>query len=124
MDVRPPAPRKKVQAGRRHVKKVKGAHVDAVRHQKFVLDPKLRQGPAANRSCTDIICCIIFFLAVCCYIGVFIYGVSQGTPRQLVVPYDTDGNKCGETTGYKDTPLIYFWKVKINWMCFSDLKFD
>lgn len=97
--------------GKRKIRVKKGAHVDRVRHSKLKMNPKLENGPAANRTCTDICCCVIFIAFIIGYIGIFVYGVINGDPWKLVTPFDTDGNGCGHTDGYGNYKYIYFWKL-------------
>ncbi|XP_071802094.1 choline transporter-like protein 2 [Asterias amurensis] len=71
-------------------------------------DPSFH-GPIANRSCTDIICCIIFTVFV---IGMFVVGGIgwySGNPLTLVYATDSEGNVCGQSPGFETKPnLIYF----------------
>jgi hypothetical protein len=53
-------------------------------------DPKYAQGPDANRSCTDIICCIIFVAFNCALIGIAGFAFKNGDPSRLALPYDPD----------------------------------
>lgn len=100
--------------GRRKIKKPKGSHVDKVRHSKLKFDKKLANGPATNRGCTDIFCCVLFFAFLVGYAYIFIYSLSQGQPHLLVTPFDTDGNGCGYSPGYENERFIYFWRVSLN----------
>lgn len=93
------------------MKKVKGARVDKIRHSKLKFDPKLANGPAANRGCTDIFCCLIFTAFLVCYAYIFVYSFANGKPHLLVTPFDTDGKGCGYTEGYTEHRFIYFWRV-------------
>ena len=55
------------------------------------LDPELENGPLENRSCNDIICCLLFIAAVVAMFVIGIYGYSKGNPSRLAIPYDSDG---------------------------------
>lgn len=57
-------------------------------------DPS-RKGPIRNRSCTDIICCLIFFIFVLGLLAVGLYAYVWGDPKTLLYPMDSDGNLCG-----------------------------
>jgi len=58
-------------------------------------DEKLKDGPIDDRSCTDIICCIIF-VAFWVAMGYICYrGVTNGTPEKYLGVYDASGNMCG-----------------------------
>lgn len=67
----------------------------------------LHKYPKAERSCTDIICAIIFvlFLAFCVFLT--IYGVSKGNLKNIAQPYDNDKNMCGRGA-YESYPYLYF----------------
>ena len=55
-------------------------------------DPNLKSGPAENRGCTDILCCILFiaFLGAMGYIAML--GMANGKPTQLLDIYDPEGS--------------------------------
>lgn len=95
------------------IQKPVGSHVDKVRHSKLKFDPNLQNGPVANRSCTNILCCLIFSAFLILYVVIFFMGVTQGKPWLLVTPFDSDGNGCGYTTGFENHKFIYFYKVSI-----------
>ena len=68
----------------------------------------LKRGPLEERSCTDIICCVIFLLFIIGLLVISIIGFKKGDPLLLATPFDPDGNACGESPGFKDFPFIYF----------------
>ncbi|XP_065820786.1 choline transporter-like protein 2 isoform X2 [Labrus bergylta] len=72
-------------------------------------DPAFK-GPIQNRSCTDIVCCIFFILAILGYIAVGILAWSQGDPRKVIYPTDSRGQFCGQagTPLEKKRMLFYF----------------
>ena len=72
-------------------------------------DPKLENGPNQDRSCTDIICCLIFILFVAGWIFIFGYGLSKGDPGKLMTPFDEKGKGCGYSAGYENYPFIFFY---------------
>ncbi|XP_051776149.1 choline transporter-like protein 4 [Erpetoichthys calabaricus] len=57
-------------------------------------DPSFN-GPIHNRSCTDIICCILFMVFILGYIVVGILAWLYGDPRQVVYPRNSTGVYCG-----------------------------
>uniref|UniRef100_A0A3B3Q7M1 Choline transporter-like protein 2 n=1 Tax=Paramormyrops kingsleyae TaxID=1676925 RepID=A0A3B3Q7M1_9TELE len=69
-------------------------------------DPTFR-GPIHNRGCTDIICCILFILAILGYFAVGILAWSQGDPRKVIYPTDSRGQFCGQV----DDALALLWGV-------------
>ncbi|XP_070177370.1 choline transporter-like protein 2 isoform X2 [Littorina saxatilis] len=72
-------------------------------------DPS-RKGPIRNRSCTDILCCIIFlvFIVALGALGVFAY--VWGDPKLLLYPTDSDGNLCG-FGDFKSKPKLLFFDL-------------
>jgi len=61
------------------------------------------KGPTKNRSCTDIICCLIFMVFIFAYMVVSIFAWVNGNPLILIHPTDTQGRICG--LQYKDMNL-------------------
>lgn len=49
----------------------------------------------ADRSLTDILCCIIFLAATGFSIFLAVYGFSKGNLSNIMQPYDSSGNPCG-----------------------------
>ncbi|XP_048101785.1 choline transporter-like protein 2 isoform X2 [Alosa alosa] len=72
-------------------------------------DPTFK-GPIHNRGCTDIVCCILFIVAILGYFAVGILAWSQGDPRKVIYPTDSRGQFCGQagTPLAKKTKLFYF----------------
>ncbi|KYB28984.1 CTL-like protein 2 [Tribolium castaneum] len=73
-------------------------------------------GPLRHRSCTDIICLLIFFVFIGCWAGVAIYAFSSGDPNTLLVPKDSYGSRCGLDEHVKDRPYLFFFDLS---KCFS-----
>lgn len=48
----------------------------------------LKQGPTAQRSCTDICCCLIFLTFQIAVIAVAIYAFKNGDYRKIAQPFD------------------------------------
>ena len=53
------------------------------------------EGMVYERSCTDIICCLIFCLFFVCMLGISGYAIGTGDPWKVLTPFDSDGNQCG-----------------------------
>ncbi|XP_052093793.1 choline transporter-like protein 2 isoform X2 [Mytilus californianus] len=67
------------------------------------------KGPIENRSCTDIICCLLFLVFIFGLIAVSILGFVWGNPNRLLHPTDSSGLICGYDAEVKDRPyLVYF----------------
>ncbi|KAM8824152.1 choline transporter-like protein 2 isoform 1-T2 [Synchiropus picturatus] len=70
------------------------------------------RGPIANRSCTDIVCCILFVLAVLGYIAVGILAWTQGDPRKVIYPTDSEGQFCGQAgTPLEKKPVLFYFNI-------------
>ncbi|KAK7504491.1 hypothetical protein BaRGS_00004357, partial [Batillaria attramentaria] len=61
---------------------------------KDAYDPS-HKGPIKKRSCTDIICCLIFLIFVLGLLAVGAYAYVWGDPKLLLYPMDSEGNLCG-----------------------------
>uniref|UniRef100_H3AA30 Choline transporter-like protein n=1 Tax=Latimeria chalumnae TaxID=7897 RepID=H3AA30_LATCH len=72
-------------------------------------DPSFK-GPIHNRSCTDIICCILFLIGITAYIVVGFVAWTHGDPRKVIYPTDSRGQFCGQhgTPNAKKPFLFYF----------------
>ncbi|CAK7304598.1 Choline transporter-like protein 5 [Vulpes lagopus] len=72
-------------------------------------DPNFK-GPVAKRSCTDVLCCIIFILFIIAYILLGLVAWIHGDPRRVVYPTDSKGHFCGQkgTPNENKTILFYF----------------
>ncbi|XP_071330662.1 choline transporter-like protein 2 isoform X2 [Trachinotus anak] len=74
-------------------------------------DPTFK-GPIQNRGCTDIVCCILFALALLGYIAVGILAWSQGDPRKVIYPTDSRGQFCGQAgTPLEKKPLLFYFNI-------------
>ncbi|KAK2157275.1 hypothetical protein LSH36_194g05083 [Paralvinella palmiformis] len=72
-------------------------------------DPSFN-GPIKNRSCTDVICLILY---VICFIGFLLVGIwafTKGDPRLLLYPTDSNGNLCGYGA-YSNRPNVFFFDL-------------
>ncbi|XP_078285761.1 choline transporter-like protein 2 isoform X2 [Rhinoraja longicauda] len=70
------------------------------------------KGPIANRSCTDIICCLLFIVAL---VGYFIVGLvawTHGDPRKVIYATDSRGEFCGQIgTSNEDKPFLFYFNI-------------
>ena len=66
------------------------------------------QGPLEERGCTDIICCIVFVVFLCGFLGIAGFAFSKGNPKKVIAPYDPDHRACGLDKAVKDYKYIYF----------------
>ncbi|XP_076609163.1 choline transporter-like protein 2 isoform X2 [Chaetodon auriga] len=74
-------------------------------------DPTFK-GPIQNRGCTDIVCCILFILAILAYIAVGILAWSQGDPRKVIYPTDSRGQFCGQAgTPLENKRMLFYFNI-------------
>ncbi|XP_043860934.1 choline transporter-like protein 4 [Dromiciops gliroides] len=72
-------------------------------------DPSFR-GPIKNRSCTDVICCVLFLVFIAGYIAVGIVAWLYGDPRQVLYPRNSTGAYCGIGEN-REKPYLYYFNV-------------
>ncbi|XP_048345023.1 choline transporter-like protein 4 [Sphaerodactylus townsendi] len=85
----------------------KGSDAPGPYGEKCKYDPSFR-GPIKNRSCTDIICCILFMAFIVGYIVVGILAWLYGDPRQVIYPRNSTGSYCGVSENRKKPFVLYF----------------
>ncbi|XP_075893832.1 choline transporter-like protein 2 isoform X2 [Nelusetta ayraudi] len=74
-------------------------------------DPNFK-GPIHNRGCTDVLCCILFIIALLGYFAVGILAWSQGDPRKVIYPTDSRGQFCGQAgTPLEKKPLLFYFNI-------------
>uniref|UniRef100_A0A8C9WSK5 Choline transporter-like protein n=1 Tax=Scleropages formosus TaxID=113540 RepID=A0A8C9WSK5_SCLFO len=64
-----------------------------------------------SRGCTDVLCCILFVLALLGYFVVGIVAWSQGDPRKVIYPTDSSGQFCGQLSSCVAPPAAPRWCV-------------
>ncbi|XP_038179229.1 choline transporter-like protein 2 isoform X3 [Arvicola amphibius] len=76
-------------------------------------DPTFK-GPIYYRGCTDVVCCVLLFLAIVGYVAVGIVAWTHGDPRKVIYPTDSRGEFCGQkgTKNVNKHFLFYFNIVK------------
>ncbi|XP_077616987.1 choline transporter-like protein 4 isoform X2 [Crocuta crocuta] len=84
-------------------------HEDEAYGKPAKYDPSFR-GPIKNRSCTDIICCVLFLLFILGYIVVGIVAWVYGDPRQVLYPRNSTGAYCGVGAN-KDKPYLLYFNI-------------
>ncbi|XP_032997584.1 choline transporter-like protein 4 [Lacerta agilis] len=77
--------------------------------EKLKHDPTFR-GPIRNRSCTDVICCVIFAVFIAGYILVGILAWLYGDPRQAIYPRNSTGAYCGIGEN-RDKPFVFYLNI-------------
>ncbi|KAL6107803.1 slc44a5 [Pungitius sinensis] len=76
-------------------------------------DPNFR-GPVHKRSCTDVVCCVIFIVVILGYIALGTVAWFHGDPSKIVYPTDSHGHFCGRqnTPNANKSILFYFNMLK------------
>ncbi|KAL4604897.1 choline transporter-like protein 4 isoform X1 [Arapaima gigas] len=74
-------------------------------------DPSFN-GPIHKRSCTDIICCILFMAAIAGYMVVGIMAWLYGDPRHVLYPRNSTGMFCGVGLNQGKPNVLYFDLLK------------
>ncbi|XP_031415079.1 choline transporter-like protein 5-A isoform X1 [Clupea harengus] len=70
------------------------------------------KGPIHNRSCTDVLCCVIFMLVIIGYIALGIVAWLHGDPRKVVYPTDSSGQFCGQKgTANEKKPILFYFNI-------------
>ncbi|XP_050389087.1 choline transporter-like protein 2 [Patella vulgata] len=91
-----------------------GTQVEDIGENKKYGEPKTFDpnfnGPLKNRSCTDVLCCIIFFVFIAGMLACSILGYVHGDPIKLIYPTDSDGNICGYGA-YSNKPMLMFFDL-------------
>ncbi|XP_078685907.1 choline transporter-like protein 2 isoform X1 [Branchiostoma floridae x Branchiostoma belcheri] len=72
-------------------------------------DPEFK-GPIDNRSCTDILCCLLFIVFIAGFLAVGILAWVHGDPKLLLYPTDSQGNLCGNGA-YANKPFLHFFNL-------------
>jgi choline transporter-like protein 2/4/5 len=93
-----------------HGQKMAKSQVPADLGQPIPYDPDFN-GPLKNRSCTDIICLLLFLIFIGCWAGIAIYAFTSGDPYTLLVPRDSAGSRCGLDHNVKDKPYLFFFDL-------------
>ncbi|XP_021061928.1 choline transporter-like protein 2 isoform X2 [Mus pahari] len=84
---------------------------DAVYGTPQKYDPTFK-GPIYNRGCTDVICCVLLFLAIVGYVAVGIIAWTHGDPRKVIYPTDSKGEFCGQKgTKNADKPFLFYFNI-------------
>ncbi|XP_068996061.1 choline transporter-like protein 5-A [Embiotoca jacksoni] len=74
-------------------------------------DPSFR-GPVHRRSCTDVLCCLIFILVIISYVALGIVAWFHGDPRKVLHPTDSYGQFCGQRgTSNANKPILFYFNI-------------
>jgi solute carrier family 44 (choline transporter-like protein), member 2/4/5 len=79
--------------------------------KKFDYDPDFR-GPIHDRSCTDILCLILFLACIGGLVVVSCFAYYNGKPEILIHPTDSRGNLCG-LKKMVTRPYLFFFDLTL-----------
>ena len=96
--------------------------IEDSKNEKYAI--KIKGMKMTDRSCTDMLCCLVFIIFFATCVGITGLGIKQGDPRRIMTPFDSDGNECGQPNqqastldgkpwvrDFTDYPYKYFTKV-------------
>lgn len=73
-------------------------------------DPEFK-GPIKNRSCTDILCLLLFLAFLAGWIVVAGFAAGNGDPSRLLYPTDSFGRVCGKDPGLENKTFLLFFDL-------------
>uniref|UniRef100_A0A3Q3MDS9 Short chain dehydrogenase/reductase family 16C, member 5a n=1 Tax=Labrus bergylta TaxID=56723 RepID=A0A3Q3MDS9_9LABR len=74
-------------------------------------DPSFR-GPVRRRSCTDVLCCLIFIIVILAYVALGIVAWLHGDPKKVLYPTDSYGQFCGQRgTINENKPILFYSNI-------------
>uniref|UniRef100_A0A1L8DEG2 Choline transporter-like protein n=2 Tax=Nyssomyia neivai TaxID=330878 RepID=A0A1L8DEG2_9DIPT len=73
-------------------------------------DPNFK-GPLKHRSCTDVICLLLFILFLIGWSIVAFYGYQNGNLNRLIMPTDSNNNRCGVDSNVLNKPYLFFFDL-------------
>jgi choline transporter-like protein 2/4/5 len=68
----------------------------------------MENGPVQDRSCTDVLFCLVFIIFIAGMAAVTGYVMLYGNPQLLLSTFDGDGNGFGLNDTTKNYPYLYF----------------
>ncbi|XP_034055512.1 choline transporter-like protein 5-A [Gymnodraco acuticeps] len=70
------------------------------------------RGPVRRRSCTDILCCLIFIIAILSYVALGIVAWLHGDPRKVLHPTNSYGQFCGQKGSPNEKkPILFYFNI-------------
>ncbi|CAG0917812.1 unnamed protein product [Notodromas monacha] len=67
--------------------------------------------PKKSRSCTDILCLLLFVCFLGGWVAVGFIALKHGNPDSLVMPTDSRGMICGKDEDVKSKPYLFFFDL-------------
>ncbi|XP_061550237.1 choline transporter-like protein 5-A isoform X1 [Phycodurus eques] len=88
-----------------------GAHPGPFYGEPHKFDPFFR-GPVHRRRCTDVLCCLIFIVAILSYVALGIVAWLHGDPRKVLHPTNSYGEFCGQKgTSNEKRPILFYFNI-------------
>ncbi|XP_076048718.1 choline transporter-like 2 isoform X2 [Oratosquilla oratoria] len=78
--------------------------------QPLEFDPEFK-GPVKSRSCTDILCLLLFVAFLVGWGVVGYFAATNGDPARLLYPTDSRGRVCGKDPDLLDKPYLLFFDL-------------
>eukprot|EP00096_Caligus_rogercresseyi_P004667 TRINITY_DN1904_c0_g1_i1.p1 TRINITY_DN1904_c0_g1~~TRINITY_DN1904_c0_g1_i1.p1 ORF type:complete len:728 (-),score=193.72 TRINITY_DN1904_c0_g1_i1:194-2377(-) len=66
------------------------------------------KGPIKKRSCTDVICLLLFIVFILAWIGIGFLAFTTGNPIKLIYPSDSNGEICDRQNNEGRPRLLFF----------------
>ncbi|XP_025834918.1 CTL-like protein 2, partial [Agrilus planipennis] len=73
-------------------------------------DPSFK-GPLERRSCTDVLCLLLFIVFLVCWALIGFLALTKGNISVLINPKDSNGNICGVDSDVIDRPYLVFFDL-------------
>ncbi|XP_065349302.1 choline transporter-like 2 isoform X3 [Cloeon dipterum] len=68
-------------------------------------------GPLKSRSCTDVLCFLLFLVFIGGWVVIATLAYKTGDPERLIYPTDSLGRRCGVDDLVKDKPHLFFFDL-------------
>ncbi|XP_048772751.2 choline transporter-like protein 2 isoform X2 [Ostrea edulis] len=82
--------------------------VEDTKYGKPLTYDKNFKGPIKDRSCTDIICCLLFVIFIAGLVVVAFFAFKYGDPRLLIYPVNSNNELCGYGKQLGKPYLLFF----------------
>lgn len=77
-------------------------------NNRYIKAPEWR---GKKRSCTDLLCLLIFFIFMICWIGVGYFAIKKGNFDVVFKPKDSNGQKCGIDNDVSNKENLFFFDL-------------
>uniref|UniRef100_A0A674MQ10 Choline transporter-like protein n=1 Tax=Takifugu rubripes TaxID=31033 RepID=A0A674MQ10_TAKRU len=64
------------------------------------------------RKCTDVICCLVFFIVIFLYLALGVIAWLHGDPKKLIHPTNSYGQFCGQKGTHNfNKPILFYFNI-------------